>query len=252
MNKKAVIYYEVIMLFTVLIALPVLVWRLEKVTAMKEVFLGEGQIAILDLPYEKENIIHFVQTAAELEMPDILKEVAAENGYSTEPPGGLYIDVCPIINTGVELKKVNRPDVLEALTNAFNAHIDKYISDYNAQPDVAKIQLNNYELFIKDDDINAIALMPVAQTVKTDRGTITAWFAPSFTINYKHGLQEYKKIFDVLGTIAENCAKNAKPIDCANTYAASIPGWKLTEETGAIHFAISTPNGNLCYVMKTA
>ncbi len=271
MNKKGV-EYSLIMLFTVMVALSVLYWRISETGKIKEEYLGASQIAILTAPYEKANIIRYAEISAEKEISQILRDITAENGYAIDPPGGTYIDACTIINTNSELKTINKPNVQKAITAAFNARLNPYLNTYNTK--VSNIfPLDNYEIVIEDDKINAIALMPIQKPLQTHAITITGermygiavpttealkeksgtmWFAPSFTISYPHKLNEYSKVFDILGLIVEKCAKKPDAMNCVETYKDSMTGWTWKQEGDLILFNVPSAHGTLCYAMKTA
>ena len=142
MNKKA-IDYSLIMLFIVLVAIPVLYWRMTtKVELMKKTF-GDDQLIILNGPYDKEDIINFVKKSADLAAPVVLKKTAESNGYVNSPCGGTHNykgKTCAIINQNTQICP---PNTLEVFTHYFNQELDKYIQAHN-ELSITKIPLNSY------------------------------------------------------------------------------------------------------------
>lgn len=143
--------YALSMMVVVVISLSFLFLQLTTKVENSKRTLGDTEMALMKAPYMKENLITYLEKSAELSLPEVL--AACSTG----------------------------------LTPKFNQELDKYIDAYNAQSPVTKIPKNNYELYIEDKNIHAIAILPVKQdlTLKglelENIGNI--WFAPSFTIS---------------------------------------------------------------------
>jgi hypothetical protein len=175
MNRKALDYSLAIM-FIVIVALPLLYWRMNtKIEVAKET-MGEDQILFLQQPYDKEDIISYIEKSAELAMEDITK--GAE-----------------------QLKQDCTKDTNERIAGIFNKKLDTYIKAYNKRSTV-KIPENNYELYINGNDINAIAILPIEKPISRLGREIdalgTIWFAPSFTT-------QSEKLASIANTLAQKC-----------------------------------------------
>ncbi len=182
MNKKG--YYSLIMMFIVIVALPVLYLRLtSKSTEMKK-SLGDSQAILLNAPYDKEDIINYIEKSAELELPNILAEL--ERTVPTQ--------VC-----GTNLQDI--------ITVSFNKHLDPYIKAYNARA-YTQIPENNYEVYIEGNNIHAIAALPIKKGLAkpgTELATIgTIWFAPSFTV-LSSDTASFQRTIATLDTKAQAC-----------------------------------------------
>ncbi len=162
MNKKGY-EYSLIMIFIVIVALPVLYLRLTSKSAEMKKSLGDSQAILLNAPYDKEDIINYIEKSVQLELPNILAEI--ERTVPTQACG---------------------TNIQDSINGAFNRHLDPYIKAYNTRA-YTKIPENNYEVYIEGNSMHAIAALPIKKGLAklgTELATIgTIWFAPSFTVS---------------------------------------------------------------------
>jgi hypothetical protein len=175
MNKKAV-DYSIILLLTVMISIPVLYWRMTTTLDATAQDLQQNLEPILKTPYDKDEIIVYVKTAAEIETENILAEI--ERSTKAQP--------C-------------ERNTHEAITEIFNTKLNPYIKEYNAKTQT-QIPTDNYDLYIEPQKINAIATIPVEKKIQT---TGTIWFAPSFTIT-----ADTQRILNSIQTKRQRCESN--------------------------------------------
>ncbi len=251
-SSKRAMDYSLIILFIVIVTMPVLYWRMTSKMELTKKTIGEDQAIMLRAPYDKEDTTNYVEKSAQLSMPEILGAMALANGYSTPPCGGTHDKggkKCAIINTGTKICKSN---TLEAFTSYFNLYLDNYIKAYNAKS-YTQLPTNNYDVHVEGNNIHAIATLPVTKGLAkrgTELDTIgTMWFAPSFTVQYNHKLDDYKKTFDALAILAQNCHKNADPSKCVSDNSHLTSGW--TTATNGDKFIFEVPIGanKACYVL---
>lgn len=252
LSKKGAQYLPLFLLFMVLMAVPILYWRLSVKMEETKKAVSEDQLILLSAPYDKEDVINYVEKAAQQSMPEILSAIALANGYSTPPCGGTLDSggkECAVVNTGT---KICRPNTAETLSGNLNLYVDNYIKEYNAKS-FTKIPTNNYEASIEGNNIHAIAILPVKKmlTIKgTELDAIgTMWFAPSFTIQYDHKLDEYKKTLDTLATLAEKCFKSADPGKCVADSSQLTSGWTTTINRDNFIFEIPIGPNKICYAL---
>ncbi len=252
MNKKA-LDYSLIMLFIVLVAIPVLYWRMTSKVDETKKAIGEDQIIILRAPYDKEDTINYIEKSASLSMPEIIGATALANGFSTPPPCGGTFDhggrTCAIANIGTQ---ICRPSVLDTLAGFFNLYVDNYIDAYNVQS-FTKLTKNNYDIYVEGNNIHAIATLPVKKGLAKkgkELDTIgTMWFAPSFTIIYDHKLEDYKKALDALAILAQNCYKHADPKKCVSDNSHLTSGWGIDTSGTTFIFKIPVGTNTICYAL---
>ena len=254
MNKKGdMMDYALIMLFVVIVTLPVLYVRMTSEVEDTKKTIGENQAIILQAPYDKEDMINYVEKSAELVLPNVLTSVSNGNGFVEASCGGEFVEgggTCSIINTPASIIDICQPDILGTFTHHFNKELDKYIEAYNDRA-FTKIPKNNYDVYIDGNDINAIATVPVEKGLAkrgTELSTIgKMWFAPSFTITAEHNMDKYKDSLDILKVIAKNCVKEADPKGCAEGYAED--DWSVQTTAGKLTFTI--PDIKACYALVT-
>lgn len=253
MNKRAAQYLPLFLLFMVLMAVPILYWRLSVKMDETKKAVSEDQLILLSAPYDKEDTINYAEKAAQLSMPEILGAMALANGYSTPPCGGTLDSTgkkCAIVNTGTN---ICRPSITDTLSGYFNLYVDNYIKEFNAKS-FTKLPTNNYEVYIEGNNIHAIAILPVTKSL-TIKGTEldaigTMWFAPSFTIQYKHKLDDYKKAFDALTILANDCFKHANPAKCVSDNSHLTTGWTTTSSGNNFIFEIPIGPNKACYALS--
>ncbi len=248
MNKKAdIMDYALIMLFTVMVVLPVLYWRMTSEVDQTKQSIGENQAILLKAPYDKEDMINYAEKSAQLALPDVLANVAKKNGFLKEPCGGTTTAGCAIINTPANILDICQPDIIETFTYHFNKELDVYIGAYNARA-FTQIPTSNYDIHIEGNKINAIATLPVEKNLAQKGTELSAigkmWFAPSFTITAQHNLDKYNNAFPILKAIAKNCVKETDPKGCAEKYAEK--DWSVQILEGKL--AVTIPQG-ACYAL---
>ncbi|MEM3154636.1 MAG: hypothetical protein QW165_03680 [Candidatus Woesearchaeota archaeon] len=152
--KKGAVDYSWIMFFIVIIVLPVLYFRMTTQVETTKQAIGEDQAILLASTYAKEDIINYLEKAAQLELPTILKEAP----LNSSP---------------------------EKFNEAFNKHLNPYIKAFNVRS-FTKIPENNYEVYIEGKNIHAISILPIKKNIAKPPTELTSlgtmWFAPSFTI----------------------------------------------------------------------
>ncbi len=253
MNKRAAQHLPLFLLFMVLMAVPILYWRLSVKMDETKKAVSEDQLILLSAPYDKEDVINYAEKAAQLSMPEILGAMALANGYSTPPCGGTLDSggkKCAIVNAGTN---ICRPSITDTLSGYLNLYVDNYMKEFNAKS-FTKMPTNNYEVHIEGNNIHAISILPIKKSL-TMKGTEldaigTMWFAPSFTIQYDHKLDDYKKIFDILAILANDCFKHADPAKCVSDNSHLTTGWTITNNGN--NFIFETPIGTSksCYVLS--
>jgi len=178
--KKAQLNYSVIILFTVIVTLPILFVKLTTEIEDSKQTIGETQTAILITPYEKENIIIFLQKSAEQRLEKIKTQ------------------------TLLELESTDcQQNLNDLFTQNFNKNLDVSVKEHNEKTFIT-IPLNNYETYIEKGKIHAIALTPINMPIKT-QSTIEIgkiWFYPSFTIE-----TNTDEIDTIIKQEIENCKK---------------------------------------------
>ncbi|MBW2969854.1 hypothetical protein KY319_01900 [Candidatus Woesearchaeota archaeon] len=183
-SKKASALYSVILLFIVIVALPVLYWRMTSEVETTKETIGETQVILLRAPYAKEDTINYVEKAAELELPKILKEIEAE----------------------VTAQNCNK-NTADTINEVFNKHLNVYIDDFNKKS-YTKIPKNNYDIYIEGNNIHAIATIPVEKTLARPGTQLTTigkmWFSPSFTITTTS--PEFQKMTTAIEAKKQACA----------------------------------------------
>lgn len=177
-------WYALIILFTVIVAMPVLYWRMTAEIETTKATIGETQNILLSAPYNKEDTINFVQKTAELELPKILKEIET----------AIKIQICG-------------KNTADTINEVFNKHLDVYIEDFNKKS-YTKIPKDNYDIYIEGNNIHAIATIPVEKTLAKPGTELTTigkmWFAPSFTI--KATIPEFQTTLTTIEAKKQACA----------------------------------------------
>lgn len=179
---KRAMDYSLIMLMIVIIVMPVLYMRMTTKVEETKQKIGNDQAILLTAPYDKEDIINYIQKSAEQALPEILPE--AQNSIT------------------------DCQDPIKKITQIFNKHLDKYIDAYNKQS-YTKLEKNNYELYLDNEGIHAIAINSLKKTL-TIQGTElnqigTIWFAPSFTIK---STPQYNQLLGTITAKIQECKTN--------------------------------------------
>jgi hypothetical protein len=253
LSKKAAQFTPLFLMFMVLMALPILFWRLSvKIDETKQQ-IGEDQLVLLAAPYDKEDTINYVEKAGYLIIPEVLAEVAKTNGFLAAPCGGTIdsgTTKCAIINK--DSFQVCRPEIMETLNAHFNKKLDEYIEAFN-EKSFTKLPTNNYETFVEGKNIHAIALLPVKKGLAIKGRELdtlgTMWFAPSFTVQYDHKLETYKDALSALALISQACFKSTDPTKCVSEHSHLTTGWTI--ETAGTNTAFKIPTGanTICYAL---
>ena len=255
MNKRAAQYLPLFLLFMVLMAVPILYWRLSVKMDETKKAVSEDQLILLSAPYDKEDTINYAEKSAQLSMPEILGAMALANGYSTPPCGGTLDSggkKCAIVNTGTN---ICRPSITDTLSGYLNLYVDNYIKEFNAKS-FTKLPTNNYETFVEGKNIHAIALLPVKKGLAIKGRELdtlgTMWFAPSFTVQYEHKLEGYKEALIALGLISQDCFKHADPAKCVSEHSHLTTGWTIETTGSNTAFKIPIGANTICYALNLA
>ncbi len=257
LHSKKGLDFAAAMIIIVMITLPIIAVQVLKDVEDTKNQIGENQAVLSRAPYVKEDIINYAQKAGELSIQDVLAKVSTTNGFLEQPCGGTTTEgtmTCAIINTQTKLTEICKPDITKILTTSLNKELDKYIITFNSRS-YTKMPLNNYDFYIEDGNIHAIATLPVEKGLAkkgTELDTIgKMWFAPSFTITAKHNLGQYDKTFETLNTIAKECTKKDQPMVCVEKYKPAMQGWDLAESQDKIRFIVPHQPTKSCYVLLT-
>lgn len=241
MNRKGVDFAA----FMIIIAwFAIMLWFVSLASKHKAVGhdLGDVQFPVLKINSDVRFYQVFVREAGKLASQGAMNAVL---GNPARIEGVAVEKGCVMLNMGDESKAIVWPSVQGAIGREFNKRMDGYLRKY-AENTKWKIPSSDFELFVENNKVTGVAVRPTELSVGDGKQVGTAFFRPSFEVEFDTGVSAFVDALKRLDVVAASCSFQADPLVCARQ--KSIETWKVEKGEGdVVTFTVPQAAGLACF-----
>ncbi len=235
-NKKG-LDYMFLLVVAVLICLTALYLQLAKKLSDRECLgdkactVGGKAIALLKAEQKAQEVLFYADYSGKYSAFKSVYELAERGGF------GFRMQACglhgryAIWNYKDAPEKLCIPNVYDNLAKIMNDNLNSYVDTYfNYKDKLTNLPGNNYEFLIKEDGIAGIAIEDASIQIEIESPTGEIWyliqigkdvsgftgryyFKPSFRVDFRTGIRDYREIANVAKAIVGDCAGKGNNTD---------------------------------------